>query len=432
MLYLPPSASLAKAEAQAKLHFQHNATNPMTSNADPTSPPPHAIAADSSRRKWKRRIAALAILALAAGAIWFTTSGKSAATDQRAANQSSAVPVAAAAVRRGNFDLHLFALGTVTPLNTAIVRARVDGPLTRIAFKEGQWVKAGDLLAEIDPYPFRAQVSLAAGQLAREQALLENAQADLERYRNLLELDSISAQMVDKQASQVRQYQATVQAAQGRLDDANLQLANTRILAPISGRVGLRQADTGNLVRASDANGIVVITQLQPVGVVFSIAEDDLPRVIKRLRSGRRIPVEAYDRAQKEKLASGRLLAMDNRIDSATGTLKLKAEFPNTDGALFANQFVNVKMLVETRSKAILVPTAALQRGAAGTFVYVVKEDGSVGVTPVKTGPTQGDITVIEEGLSAGAMVVTDGADRLREGVKVEIVAREPRASGGA
>ena len=241
MLYLPPSASLAKAEAQAKLHFQHNATNPMTSNADPTSPPPHAIAADSSRRKWKRRIAALAILALAAGAIWFTTSGKSAATDQRAANQSSAVPVAAAAVRRGNFDLHLFALGTVTPLNTAIVRARVDGPLTRIAFKEGQWVKAGDLLAEIDPYPFRAQVSLAAGQLAREQALLENAQADLERYRNLLELDSISAQMVDKQASQVRQYQATVQAAQGRLDDANLQLANTRILAPISGCFRLRK-----------------------------------------------------------------------------------------------------------------------------------------------------------------------------------------------
>ena len=272
------------------------------------------------------------------------------------------------------------------------------------------------------------QLTLATGQLARDKALLENARADLERYRTLLAQDSISRQQVDTQESLVRQFEAAVQADQGGIDSAKLQLTHARVIAPISGRVGLRQIDPGNIVRASDATGIVVITQLSPMGVVFPIPEDALPRVMKRLRAGDRIPVDAFDRAQKEKLGSGRLLTADNQIDTATGTIKLKAEFANADGALFANQFVNVRMSVETRQNATLVPTAAIQRGAPGTFVYVVKDDLTVAVTPVKVGPVQGEITAVDSGVAAGAMVVVDGADRLREGAKVELAARDAPA----
>jgi len=301
-----------------------------------------------------------------------------------------------------------------------------------IAFEEGQMVKAGDLLAQIDPRPFEVQFALATGQLARAQALFENAQIDLERYRTLLAQDSISRQQVDTQESLVRQYKAAVQAEQGGIDNAKLQLAHARVIAPIDGRVGLRQVSPGNMVRASDANGIVVITQLQPVGVVFPIPEDALPRVMKRLRAGDHIPVDAFDRAQKENLGRGRLLAADNQIDTATGTIKLKAEFPHAASTLFANQFVNVRMPVETRLNATLLPTPAIQRGAAGPFVYVVKDDKTVAVTPVKVGPIQGEITVIDGGISAGAMVVVDGADRLREGTKVELVTRDTPAPPAA
>ena len=342
-----------------------------------------------------------------------------------------ATPVVVAPVRQGDLDIYLFAIGTVTPLNVAVVRPRVDGQIISIAFNEGQLVQKGDLLAQIDPRPFKTQLTLAAGQLARDQALLGNARADLKRYRALLALDSISDQLVDTQASLVRQYTATVQASQGGVDNAKLQLSNTQVIAPITGRVGLRRVGPGNIVHTSDTDGLVVITQLQPVGVIFAIPEDALPQVIKRLRTGDLIPVDAYDRAQKEKLGTGRLLAADNQIDTTTGTIKLKAEFPNADDALFANQFVNVRMPVEVRRKATLVPTAAIQRGSAGTFVYVVKDDHTVAVIPVKTGPTQGEVTVIDSGVSSGAMVVIGGADRLRAGVKVDIVAHNSRANSG-
>lgn len=422
-------------------------TDPMASNSDPATPLPGAPAAAPGHRRRKRWIVTIAMLALAAvgSAIWYASSRPSnaakTASPRGAPGQGGhvdpslrAIPVVAAAVRQGRLDVYLFALGTVTPLNTVVVRSRVDGQLMSVAFEEGQMVNAGDLLAQIDPRPFEMQLTLATGQLARDQALFENAQTDLERYRTLLAQDSISRQQVDTQESLVRQYKAAVQAHQGGVDNAKLQLAHARVVAPIGGRVGLRQVGPGNIVRASDANGIVVITQLQPVGVVFPIPEDALPRVMKRLRAGDRIPVDAYDRAQKEKLGGGRLLAADNQIDTATGTIKLKAEFPNADGALFANQFVNVRMPVETRPKATLVPTAAIQRGAAGTFVYVVKDDRTVAVTAVKVGPVQGEITAIDSGVSAGAMVVVDGADRLREGAKVELVVRDtpaPRARSG-
>ena len=416
-------------------------TDSMKAIANHASRPSVRQVAGSGQRGRIRPLMGLAVLAVAAigGAIWYvgfrpadsaTTAGAKTAPATGARVDPALRPtrVVAASVRQGTLDIYQHALGTVTPLNAVAVRSRADGQLMRVAFEEGQMVKAGDLLAQIDSRPFEVQLTLATGQLARNRALLENAQSDLERYRTLLAQDSISGQQVDTQESLVRQYQAAVQADQGGIDNAKLQLTYTRIVAPISGRVGLRQVDPGNIVRAGDANGIVVITQLSPIAVVFPIPEDALPRVRKRLKAGDRIPVEVFDRAQKERLGRGRLLTVDNQIDAATGTIKLKAEFPNADDSLFPNQFVNVRVLVETRTKATLLPTAAIQRGAAGTFVYVVKDDLTVAVTPVQIATTQGEITAIEHGISPGAQVVVDGADRLRDGAKVELAKREPAA----
>ena len=422
-------------------------TDPSPSSSDRTAPSPGTPAAGSGQRSGRRPVAIIAVLVLAAaaGIVWyagFRPSDPAKAIGARGAAETGgrgeaslrANAVTAAPARQGSLDVHLYALGTVTPLNVVVVRSRVDGQLMRVAFEEGQMVKQGDLLAQIDPRPFEVQLTLAVGQRARAQALLENARADLERYRTLLAQDSISRQQVDTQESLVRQFEAAVAVEQGGIDNARLQLAHARVTAPISGRLGLRQVDPGNIVRASDANGIVVITQVSPIGVVFAIPEDALPRVMRRLRAGDRVPVDAYDRAQKERLGRGRLLTADNQIDTATGTIKLKAEFPNADGALFANQFVNVRLPVETRVDATLVPTAAIQRGAAGPFVYVVKDDRTVAVAPVKVGVTQGEITAVDSGVAAGAMVVVDGADRLRDGAKVELVVRDapvPEAGRG-
>lgn len=408
-----------------------DAAAPMTGSAVEVAKP------GRRRTRWWATLAVCGLAALGV-ALWYASSRPSAvksaappgavARGARADAALRATPVVAVPVRQGTLDIYLFALGTVTPVNAVVVKSRVDGQLMRVGFEEGQMVKAGDVLAQIDPRPFEVQLTLATGQLARDQALLENARIDVKRYRTLLEQDSISRQQVDTQESLVRQYEAAIQADQGGIDNAKLQLTYTRVVAPISGRVGLRQMDPGNIVRAGDATGIVVITQLSPIGVVFPIPEDALPRVMKRLRAGDRIPVDAFDRAQKEKLGSGRLITADNQIDTATGTIKLKAEFANADGALFANQFVNVRMPVETRPNATLAPTAAIQRGAAGTFVYVVKDDQTVAVTPVVVGSTQGETTAIDSGVAPGAIVVVDGADRLREGAKVEVITRDAPA----
>ena len=413
--------------------------DPLPTSSDASGP---AANAAPRRSRWWIAIVLLGLAAIGA-AIWYG-SGRSATAVPGASSAASSdkggkagkggdaasrpTPVVAMPVKQGTLDVYLYALGTVTPLNSVTVRSRVDGQLMKVAFEEGQMVKKGDLLALIDPRPFEVQLTLANGNQARNKALLENARVDEQRYRTLLAQDSISKQQVDTQESLVRQYEAAVQADQGNIDNAKLQLTYTRVEAPISGRVGLRQVDPGNIVRASDANGIVVITQLSPIGVVFPIPEDQLPRVMKRLTAGDRIPVEAYDRAQKEKLGTGRLLTADNQIDPATGTIKLKSEFPNTDGTLFANQFVNVRMPVETRPNATLAPTAAIQRGVSGTFVYVVKDYKTVTVTPVAIGSTQGEVTSIDSGVSPGALVVVDGADRLREGAKVEVVTRDAPA----
>jgi multidrug efflux system membrane fusion protein len=376
--------------------------------------------------------AIVVIAAVAAGAwLWWHKGSESTGPGRGGLDPNAkALPVVAAPAREGDIDVYLGALGTVTPRNMVTVRSRVDGQLMRVAFREGQIVKAGDLLAEIDPRPFEVQLTQAQGQLAKDQALLKNAELDLERYRTLLSQDSVSKQQVDTQESLVRQYEGTVKSDQGQIDNAKLQLVYARVTAPIGGQTGLRQVDPGNIVHATDTNGLVVITQVQPITVIFPIPEDNLPQIVQRLKSGTAIAVEAWDRAQKIKLATGKLLTIDNQIDTTTGTVKLRAEFPNN--ALFPNQFVNVRMVAETRSGATLVPSAAVLRGAPGTFVYLVKDDHTVSVVPVKLGPVQGEITAIDSGLKPGDLVVVDGTDKLREGAKVELITPESRNAPAA
>lgn len=341
----------------------------------------------------------------------------------------NAISVVVAPVRDDNLNIYQFGLGSVTPLNVVDVSSRVDGQLIDIAFEEGQMVKAGDFLAQIDPTPFNVQLKLSTGQLALDQVLLNKAKIDLERYQLLLTQDSTSLQLVETKESLVRQYQAAVQADQGAVSSAEMQLKYARIIAPISGRLGFRQVDIGNIVRASDRQGIVTITQLDPISVIFPIPEDVLPRVMKMVTQGEDIPVELYDRGLKEKIAKGHLLAVDNQIDATTGTIKLKAEFANPDGQLFANQFVNVKMAIQTLVNTTLLPTAAIQRGAPGTFVYVVKEDKTVSVTPVSISVSQGELTAIDKSIPVGTMVVIEGADRLRAGAEVKILIRDALVS---
>ncbi len=391
----------------------------------------------TSKNRWWVWVIIFGLIGFGCYKLYVTEEGKKAVLSSRrgAQRQRTNIPIVAAAAHSGDMPVYLQGLGTVTAFNTVTVKARADGQLINVSYHEGQFVNKGDLLAEIDPRPYqvaldqaKSLLAQAQGTLAKDQAALKDAQANYSRDQELFKEQIIAKQQLDTQlaaADQVRGSiqadEAAINAAQSTINSAQLNLTYTRVTAPISGRIGLRQVDAGNMVHASDATGLAIITQLQPIAVLFSIPQDQLPSVLQKLHAGAKLKTEAYDRDQSKKLADGTLLTVDNQIDTTTGTSKLKAVFPNTDGALFPNQFVNVRLSLDTKRGATIVPAVAIQRGPTGTFVYLVGEDSTVSVRAVKVGLSQGNDVSIDDGLQPGDRVVIDGAEKLIDGMKVTV-----------
>ncbi len=379
------------------------------------------MARSRRRRLWP----SLALAFVVAAGIWAFRDGEQASAQgtrgRGGTGFAGAVPVVAVAAREGAIGVYLDGLGTVTPLATVTVTSRVDGELTAVHFKEGELVHKGDLLAEIDPRPYQVQLTQAEGQLARDQALLDNARTDLVRYQDLVKQNAAPEQQLVTQKALVAQYQGAVKTDQGAIASANLSLTYSRITAPLTGRIGLRLVDPGNIVSASGSGGLLVITQVQPMSVIFSIAEDQLAPVVSRVRSGASLRVDAYDRDGRSLLASGRLETIDNQIDQATGTLKLRAVFDNAKLELFPNQFVNARLRVQEKQHVTLLPTAAVERNGQATYVWLVKPDSTVTAQPITIGVSEGSDTEVVSGLSPGAVVVMTGIDKLQEGTKVHV-----------
>ena len=351
------------------------------------------------------------------------TGGPAAGHGRPSQNAPVAVGTATAAI--GDIDIKIPALGTVTPLATVTVRTQISGIMQKLLFTEGQLVRQGDTLAQIDPRPYEAALQQMQGNLKRDQALLADAKLDLKRYEGLVKEDSIAEQQLDTQRALVDQYIGTVESDEGQLKTAEVNLIYTKITAPATGIVGLRQVDQGNYVTPGDANGIVVLNQLQPITAIFAIPEDNVSAIAKRVHSGATLTTEAFDRTNSSKIADGKLLTLDNAIDITTGTVKLRAQFANTDGALFPNQFVNIQLLVDTLKNQVIMPNSAVRRGAPNgvttDFVYIVNPDRKVSVRPVTLGVVDGERVAVAKGLAAGEIVVTEGADRLRDGAEVSL-----------
>ena len=404
----------------------------MNENVDPQqvdAPSPVKPAAPAPPRRRFARLVWAVVLVVAALLAWRYWPSGAPAPDAQSQTASGGPPqtVRDAPATLGDMPITIDALGAVTPLATITVKTQISGRLMEVGFQEGQMVKQGDFLAQIDSRPYEAALALAQAQLAKDSALFDQAQADLARYQTLEKQDSIARQQVEDQQFAVAQDKAAIAADQAQIDTAKLNIAYCRIVAPVSGRVGLRLVDPGNYLQPSDTTGIVVIAEIDPISVLFSTAEDNLPPIAARMKSGAELTVVAYDRTNSKALATGTVSTFDNQIDLTTGTFKLRAQFDNPDGVLFPNQFVNIKLLVDTMSGATLAPNAAIQIGASGGFVYVVKADSTVAVRKVTTGPADAKNTVILSGLTAGETVVVDGVDRLRDGAKVVV-----RNGGGA
>jgi len=392
------------------------------SPAEPPVPDTESVPEPSAGRPRRRGLwIGIGVVALIVAAIAISRSGNSSNKAQAAARAraQAPIPVVVAEAETADFPVFLTGLGTVTPLATVTVRSRVDGQLLRVDFKEGQLVKEGEVLAEIDPRPFQVQLTQAEGQLAKDQAALTNARLDLNRFKDLVAQGLIPQQQYDAQISTVAQAEAATKTDQGSIDAAKLNLTYARITAPITGRAGLRQVDPGNMVHATDQGGLVVLTQIDPIAVLFTLPEDSLQAVLRKIRGGSTLPVEAWDRDLKTRLETGELLTVDNQIDPTTGTVRLKAQFDNHDGGLFPQQFVNVRLLVDTLSHVVVVPSAAIQRTTRGPAVFVVGADDKVAMRIVEVPQQSDNRAVIAKGVSAGELVVVDGVDKLQEGSKV-------------
>ena len=386
-----------------------------------------------SRARWV--LGLIILLGAGLGVAWYWSTHHATQTAARTGEgrgaQTPPQPVGAATIDKGDIRIILNELGTVTSLDTVTVMTQINGQLTQVGFQEGQIVKKGDFLAQIDPRPYQAALEQAQGTLAHDTGLLQQAQADLKRYQTLGRQDSIAQQQLEDQRYLVQQYTGTVQTDQGLVDTAKVNLAYCHIVSPIDGQAGLRQVDQGNYVQTSTASGIVVLTQMQPMSVIFSVPQDNVPQIIQRIHGGATLSVQAYDQANVKLLATGQLATLDNLIDTTTGTLKLRALFPNTDEMLYPNQFVNIRLLVDTMQSVVRVPVPAVQRGAPGTYVYVINANNTVSVRPVKLGPTDGNYEAVLSGLQPGEKVVTDGTDRLRDGIAVTIPPPAQASSNG-
>ncbi len=403
------------------------------------SPVPSIAAASSVSEKSKGRRAwpVIAVMAIVAAGVWafhgYTPAAAQGARGRGGAGLGGPVPVVAVAARQGAIGVYVDGLGTVTPISTVAVHSRVDGELMAVHFREGELVHKGDLLAEIDPRPFEVQLAQADGQLVKDQALLDNARTDLARYQDLVKQNAAPEQQLVTQRALVAQYEGAVKTDEGAIASARLSLTYSRIASPLTGRIGLRLVDPGNIVHANDANGLLVITQVQPISVIFSIAESQLAPVVRRVQTGSKLRVDAYDWLAKTKLTSGTLATIDNQIDQTTGTLKLRAIFDNAKAELFPNQFVNARLLVEEKQGATLLPTAAVERNGQATYVWLVKPDSTVTARPITVGVSEGNDTEVASGLSPGDLVVMTGIDKLQEGTKVHVQtsgapARPPKA----